>query len=493
MNKKSYLISLLLASILGGFVAVKLNQYLQPKQTIRSIQDRQNIQLANFLKDSTVKVPKGLNFVIAANAVKSAVVHIKTTYAGKGKYSSSSSDPLEDMFRQFHGEDNYRRRHRRPRQSSGSGVIITDNGYVATNYHVIENAGQIDVVLNDKRSYVAKLVGKDPTTDLALLKIQEKNLPFVKYGNSGKTQIGEWVLAVGNPFDLTSTVTAGIVSAKGRNINILSGQYAIESFIQTDAAVNPGNSGGALVNLKGELVGINTAIATRTGSYSGYSFAIPVNIVKKVLNDLMKYGQTQRALLGVSIQNVDANFASNKDLSVVSGVYIATLTKSGAARSAGLKIGDVIIKIDDQQVRNMADLQSLIATRRPGDQVKVTYARGERVLSTMATLRNRQGNFKIMRAPRKIATEKILGAVFEGISLSEKTKLKIDHGVKVIDAGKGKLKESGIRKGFIITYFGEESVNSPKDIERLIKKRKRVIAIEGMYPNGEKAYYAIGW
>ncbi len=492
MNKGTYLISLLLASILGGVVAIKLNQYLQPKQTIESIQARQNIQLASYLKDSTVKVPKGLNFVIAANAVKSAVVHIKTTYAGKGKYSSSSSDALEDMFRQFHGNDNYRRR-RRPRQSSGSGVIITDNGYIATNYHVIENAGQIDVVLNDKRSYEAKLIGKDPTTDLALLKIEEKNLPFVKYGNSENTHIGEWVLAVGNPFDLTSTVTAGIVSAKGRNINILSGQYAIESFIQTDAAVNPGNSGGALVNLKGELVGINTAIATRTGSYSGYSFAIPVNIVKKVLDDLMKYGQTQRALLGVSIQNVDANFASNKDLSVVSGVYIATLTKLGAARNAGLKIGDVIVEIDGQKVNNMADLQSLIATRRPGDKVKVTYVRGEKMLNTVATLRNRQGTFEIMRNSRKDMTEKILGAVFETVSPSEKSKLNIESGVKVVDAGHGKLKESGVRKGFIITYFGEESVNSPKDIERLIKKRKRVIAIEGVYPNGEKAYYAIGW
>jgi Do/DeqQ family serine protease len=492
MNKGTYLISLLLASILGGVVAIKLNQYLQPKQNIQSIQARQNIQLASYLKDSTVKVPKGLNFVIAANAVKSAVVHIKTTYAGKGKYSSSSSDALEDMFRQFHGNDNYRRR-RRPRQSSGSGVIITDNGYIATNYHVIENAGQIDVVLNDKRSYEAKLIGKDPTTDLALLKIEEKNLPFVKYGNSENTHIGEWVLAVGNPFDLTSTVTAGIVSAKGRNINILSGQYAIESFIQTDAAVNPGNSGGALVNLKGELVGINTAIATRTGSYSGYSFAIPVNIVKKVLDDLMKYGQTQRALLGVSIQNVDANFASNKDLSVVSGVYIATLTKLGAARNAGLKIGDVIVEIDGQKVNNMADLQSLIATRRPGDKVKVTYVRGEKMLNTVATLRNRQGTFEIMRNSRKDVTEKILGAVFETASTSEKSKLNIENGVKVVDAGHGKLKESGVRKGFIITYFGEESVNSPKDIERLIKKRKRVIAIEGVYPNGEKAYYAIGW
>jgi len=283
--------------MLGGIVAVKLNQYLQPTQQTESIQERQNIQLASFLKDSTIKVPKGLNFIVAANAVKSSVVHIKTTYGGRGKYSSSS-DPLEDMFRQFHGNDNYRRR-RRSRQSSGSGVIITDNGYIATNYHVIENAGQIDVILNDKRSYEAKLVGKDPTTDLALLKINEKNLPFVKYGNSDRAKIGEWVLAVGNPFDLTSTVTAGIISAKGRNINILSGQYAIESFIQTDAAVNPGNSGGALVNLQGDLIGINTAIATRTGSYSGYSFAIPVNIVKKVLDDLMQYGQTQRALLGI--------------------------------------------------------------------------------------------------------------------------------------------------------------------------------------------------
>jgi len=477
--------------MLGGIVAVKLNQYLQPTQQTESIQERQNIQLASFLKDSTIKVPKGLNFIVAANAVKSSVVHIKTTYGGRGKYSSSS-DPLEDMFRQFHGNDNYRRR-RRSRQSSGSGVIITDNGYIATNYHVIENAGQIDVILNDKRSYEAKLVGKDPTTDLALLKINEKNLPFVKYGNSDRAKIGEWVLAVGNPFDLTSTVTAGIISAKGRNINILSGQYAIESFIQTDAAVNPGNSGGALVNLQGDLIGINTAIATRTGSYSGYSFAIPVNIVKKVLDDLMQYGQTQRALLGISIQNVDADFARDKDLSVVSGVYIATLTNSGAAKNAGLKIGDVITKIDGQKVTNMADLQSLIATRRPGDKVKVTYARGKQILNTVATLRNRQGNFEITKSPKKEENERILGAIFERLTASEKEKYGVENGVKVREVGNGKLKESGIRKGFVITYFGEEAVDSPTDIERLIKKRKRVIAIEGVYKNGEKAYYAIGW
>ncbi len=490
MNKKSYFLSLLVASVLGGIVAIKLNQYLQPRQQDESIQQRQNIQLASFLKDSTVKVPKGLNFIVAANAVKSSVVHIKTTYGGRSKYSSS--DHLEDMFRQFHGEDNYRRR-RRSRQSSGSGVIITDNGYIATNFHVIENAGQIDVILNDKRSYEAKLIGKDPTTDLALLKIDEKNLPFVRYGDSDNAKIGEWVLAVGNPFDLTSTVTAGIISAKGRNINILSGQYAIESFIQTDAAVNPGNSGGALVNLQGQLVGINTAIATRTGSYSGYSFAIPVNIVKKVLDDLIQYGQTQRALLGISIQNVDADFARDKDLSVVSGVYIATLTNSGAAKNAGLRVGDVITDIDDQKVTNMADLQSLIATRRPGDKVKVTYARGKKILTTMAVLRNQQGNFEITKRPRKKKNQRILGAVLEQLTAAEKEEYGVANGVRVREVGNGKLKESGIRKGFIITYFGEKAVDAPIDIERLIKKRKRVIAIEGVYSDGEKAYYAIGW
>ena len=317
MTKKNFFLGLLAASVLGAAAALGGYKILFKETRYDTFDDKQNVRFANYAGD--VVVPEGLNFVYAAEAATPAVVHVRTMYE-RGKDQSEArgfeDSPFGDMFKDFFGgQGNIAPP--QPMAGSGSGVIISDDGYIVTNNHVVGDADKIQVVLNDRRSYEAKVIGTDPNTDLALIKIEEKNLPFLKFGDSDKLKIGEWVLAVGNPFDLTSTVTAGIVSAKARNINILAregNQYAIESFIQTDAAVNPGNSGGALVNLKGELVGINSAIATRTGTFNGYSFAVPSDLTKKVMDDLLKYGEVQRGLLGVSIRTVDADLAKEKRL-----------------------------------------------------------------------------------------------------------------------------------------------------------------------------------
>lgn len=286
-SRRQFFLSLFLASLAGGLVAVLLMKFLGANRNYRSFEERQGLQMASLASDS-INIPEGINFVYAANSVSPAVVHIKTSF--RSRKSSSSEEEIDDMFRQFHG-----RGPQVPRSSSGSGVIISDDGYIATNNHVIDSAEEIEVILQDKSSYRARLVGTDPSTDLALLKIEGQDFPFARYGDSDKLRVGEWVLAIGNPFDLTSTVTAGIISAKARSINIIRANdgLQVEAFLQTDAVVNPGNSGGALVNLRGELIGINTAIASETGSYQGYSFAVPVSLVKKVMNDLLNYGEVQ--------------------------------------------------------------------------------------------------------------------------------------------------------------------------------------------------------
>lgn len=323
------------------------------------------------------------DFTMAAEMSVNAVVHIKTIYRTQSAYRA---DPL---FEFFFGRP---QQNKTPQQqASGSGVIISEEGYIVTNNHVIDKAERILVVLNDKREFEATLVGTDPNTDIALLKIEAIELPTIKFGDSDDLRVGEWVLAVGNPFNLTSTVTAGIVSAKARNINILNTEMKIESFIQTDAAVNPGNSGGALVNTKGELVGINTAIASQTGSYSGYSFAVPTSIVQKVVNDIRQYGMVQRAVLGVQMQEITAELKKEKSLDTLQGVYVVNVIEDGAAKKAGVKVGDVIVKIDGAQIKTGTDLQEQIARHWPGDSVSLTVLRAGAQLTLDACLTNRQG------------------------------------------------------------------------------------------------------
>jgi len=426
-----------------------------------------------------------IDFTTAAEQTVNTVVHVKTMYEGE-KYLYH--DPFYDFLWGF-GKKQYEYQ-APPRHGTGSGVIISSDGYIVTNNHVIKDANVVEITLNDQRTYTAEVIGTDPSTDLSLIKIEERDLPFIVYGNSDHVRIGEWVLAVGNPYNLTSTVTAGIVSAKGRNIDILRDKFKIESFIQTDAAVNPGNSGGALVNTSGELIGINSAIASPTGSYSGYSFAIPVNIVKKVMNDLMEYGEVQRAFIGVTIQNMDAKLAEELGIDKISGIYINGMTDDGAAKQAGMKQGDVITQVDFVDVDNVPELQEQIGNFRPGDQVKVTILRNGEEKVIPLTLKNRYGNTKIVQ--KTIRTTQLLGATFEEITDDQKRKLKTDNGVQITKLENGKLKNAGIKEGFIITKIDKKIIRSQDDIASALEHKKGGVLIEGIYPNGVKVYYGFG-
>ena len=423
------------------------------------------------------------DFTASAEITVPTVVHVKTTYARQQGYQGQFLDP----FNFFWGNPTPQQQPQQ--QATGSGVIISEDGYIVTNNHVVENAEEVSVTLDDKESYTAKVIGTDPSTDLALLKVEGKGLPFASWGNSDDVRVGEWVLAVGNPFNLTSTVTAGIVSAKARNIHILPDQkFPIESFIQTDAAVNPGNSGGALVNTHGELIGINAAIASNTGSYSGYSFAIPVNIVRKVVDDLMEYGTVQRGFIGVSIRDLDADFAKEKELKTLKGVYVNGLTEDGAAAEAGIKVGDIITSINDAGIRTSPELQEQVGRYRPGDKINVTVVRNGAEKVIPVTLRNKEGNTKVVRNE----AVNILGASLENASDSELSKLRLENGVKVKDLGTGKLKSAGLKEGFIITSIDNKVAKSPADVLEYLENKKGGVLIEGVYPNGVRAYYGFG-
>ena len=475
--------SIVLAAAAGFTGAAVFNPFKTPQRPLFSAEVRQPVRTVSY--GATPEL--GVNFEAAAEKTVHAVVHIKTFF----KEDSFMADPWHQF---FFGDNGYRRN---PQQqmSTGSGVIISDNGFICTNNHVINNAEKVEVTLNNNKTYTAEIIGKDPNTDLALLKIEETGLPYITYGNSDEVKVGQWALAVGNPFNLTSTVTAGIISAKGRNINALEanagrGNYPIESFIQTDAAVNPGNSGGALVNTAGELIGINSAIASNTGSYAGYSFAVPVNIVKKVMADLSEFGTVQRAFIGVSIREIDNKLAEEKNLTLYQGVYVAGLTEGGAADNAGIKEGDIITKIGDTKVNSSPELQEQVSKYRPGDKVNVTVVREgkEKVLALM--FKNKNNNTDLMKK-EKMSVVKALGAVFEPISDEEMQRLRIANGLKVKQLGQGKLANSGIKEGFIITSIDKKAVNDVEDLGFLETKKGGVL-IEGEYPNGVRAYYGFG-
>jgi len=477
MKKRYLFLTVVLSSFISAVSAVILVSffYNATPPSPESITERQQVALTNYVDTSAIIVPKGLNFIHAAQEAISGVVHIRAVY-GSGE---SSINPLEGFFRS-------------PSQSSGSGVIVSDNGYIVTNNHVIEGASEIEVILNDNRSYFAKVIGTDPTTDLALLKINAANLGFVKYGNSDNIKHGEWVLAVGNPFELNSTVTAGIVSAKARNIGILrdKNNLQIESFIQTDAAVNPGNSGGALVNLKGELIGINTAIATPTGNYTGYSFAVPVSLVKKVIDDLLEFGEVKRGLLGIRIGDVDARLAEVRDLSVVNGVFVSQVNENSAAEEAGIEQGDVIVAINGVSVNNVSELQELVARNRPGDDVRVTYMRGSNKKQAVATLRDFEGNATIVKPTY---SNKLEGATFENLSEEDLETIEIKNGVRLVDPGIGKWKDAGLKEGFIITKIDKLAVTNIQDLHNILENKSGGILVEGLYTNGDRGVFGMDW
>ncbi len=502
MKTKQFIVGLTLSAALGGGVAVGSYKLLEDDKT-QNAQDQQEqttVRYTSDMRSSTSIVPEGLNFVKAAQVATPAVVHVMTEYSVRSadRYSS----PMDPFLREFFGDGFGERVPRGPQMGSGSGVIIASNGYIITNNHVIDRADKIEVVLDDKRKFEATLVGTDPTTDLALLKIDADKLPAVRYGNSDDLQVGEWVLAVGNPMNLTSTVTAGIVSAKGRNINILrtnqsrSGNntkdLSVESFIQTDAAVNPGNSGGALVNLNGDLVGINTAIASQTGTFAGYSFAVPSSIVSKVIDDLLKYGEVQRALLGATIQEIDATFAKEKGINTLNGVYIAGVEEKSGAKEAGLQAGDVITAINGVAVNKSSQLLEQVARYRPGDKVKVSYLRNNKEKTANVVLKNLENSTTIAkRSDAKAIT--FDGATFEPVTKQEMNKLGIDGGAKITGVRNSKFRETGMKDGFIITRIDKYPVNEPADVQKHLKNfESGVVYIEGVYPDGLKAYYPIG-
>ncbi|MCE4565375.1 Do family serine endopeptidase [Maribellus sp. CM-23] len=462
--------------IAGAFIAVWAYSTFFNEPQVVTVKEESAIRYASLPADSEQTLP---DLTFAAEKSIHTVVHIATQSVRTGQWSSGN--PFID---EFFG---LRRSEPQVRQGFGSGVILSEDGYIVTNNHVIEDAQKIKVILNDKREFEARLVGADPSTDLALLKVEGKDLPYLTYGNSENLKLGEWVLAVGNPFNLTSTVTAGIVSARARNLGINEDTYSIESFIQTDAAVNPGNSGGALVNQQGNLVGINAAIASRTGSYSGYSFAIPVTIVKKVVEDLKKYGEVQRALLGVNIGDVNAEIANKLNLERVEGVYVGAVTENGAAKEAGIKAEDVIIAVGGEKVKTSAELQEKISQYRPGDDVKVDVLRNNERKQFTVTLRNRHGDTQIVRD-----NVSVLGAEFVTIDNELKEKLDIDHGIMVSKLDKGKLKDAGLEKGFVITSVNKKPIYEVNDFKREIGNARGGILVEGVYPNGEPAYFVFG-
>ncbi len=471
---------MIVAALTGALVSIGTYTYLEKDNEANTnlpVQLQAPIQRVNY----PLAAPEGtVNFVHAANASIHSVVHITTKVFNKG---GGSSNP----FYRFFLDQGYEQR---PQMGSGSGVIISGDGYILTNNHVVNNADEVEVTLNDQRSYKAKVLGADPNTDLALLKINEEDLKYIPYGNSEHVEVGEWVLAVGNPFNLTSTVTAGIVSAKGRNINILREEFAIESFIQTDAAVNPGNSGGALVNTKGELIGINTAIASNTGSYAGYSFAVPVNIARKVVDDILEFGTVQRAFIGVSIRDLNGKLATEKGLKVSEGAFVMGLASGGAAEDAGIRKGDIIVAVDGVEVKNVPELQEKIGSYRPGDYAKVTVLREDRLKTFEVELRNRNGNTDLVSKQADVMVQ--LGADLQPLNEQALRKLGIRSGLQVINLSNGKLKGAGIKEGFIITRVDRKNVLSAKDVITALNKKDGGVLIEGVYPNGLTAYYGFG-
>lgn len=429
-----------------------------------------DLQKSESLSPAKLAIEK--DFVEASARSTQSVVYIKTV--SQTRYGNS-------WFEWFFGE--------RSGQtiSSGSGVIYTSNGYIITNNHVVDAADDIEVIHN-KRSYPAQLIGTDPSTDLAILKIEAKNLPNVTIGSSRDLQVGEWVIAVGNPFNLTSTVTAGIVSAKGREINIFKSDFPIESFIQTDAAINPGNSGGALVNIDGELVGINTAILSKTGSYAGYGFAVPVDIVRKVADDMIEYGEVQKAFIGADVLDMKPEIAEQLNVNDLSGVVVSYVNNKGAADKAGLKKGDIILKINGEPINSKATFEEQIGYYSPGDRVSLTYKRDGKIKDISLTLTNRLGTTSLIK--RDLFYSSDLMAEFETLSEEELEFMELDHGVRITQIDPGPVANLNIEEGFIVININKEPIDNARELERMLKRLDGRVVIEGMNKKGVKGYYS---
>lgn len=478
------IVSSIFLAFMGGVgalgAAYVYHSYNHPseKEQLVAASKKPVVSLTNYTGMSSTG---NVDFTMAAEKSLNAVVYITT------KTEQMSYDPWSQL---FGGQPQ-----KYESQASGSGVIISKDGYIVTNHHVIDGAKDIEVTLNDKRTYKAEVVGTDPATEVALVKIKETDLPYMTYGNSENVRVGEWVLAVGNPFNLESTVTAGIISAKGRNHIINGRKNPIESFIQTDAAVNPGNSGGALVNTNGELIGINTAIVSNGGgSYVGYSFAIPVNIVKKVVGDLIETGSVQRAYIGVSLTDINSKFAKENNLKQLKGAYVANIVAGGSGEEAGIRAGDVITSIQDIPVNSVSELHEQISKYRPGDKVNVSLMRDDKEVNVALTLKSLENTTTLVKK-EEVAKTNIskLGIALSEVDNAELAKLKIANGVKIAAMSpNSKFSGAGIKEGFIITSINKRKIANVKEANTLLSETTGGVLVEGIYPNGTKAYYGFG-
>ncbi len=480
--KAKYLIGALFMALLGAAIALFAYTKIVDRPAVVLTRDSSTVNAKEaepLLTSLSLQDPQPVDLTYAAEQTVHAVVHvhIKTTVG------TEANNPIMEW---FYGD-------RMPKQREvsgyGSGVIISDDGYIITNNHVVEDADNIEVKLNDNRTFTAKLIGRDPTTDIALIKINATDLPVLKYGDSDQLKLGEWVLAVGNPFNLTSTVTAGIVSAKGRNLNILDSDYRIESFIQTDAALNVGNSGGALVNTRGLLVGITSAILSPSGAYAGNSFAIPVNIVKKVVGDLKQFGEVQRAIIGVNIKEVSQEDAEKNKLEKLTGALISNIVNGGSADQAGLKENDIIIKFDGVPVETPTELQEQVGEHRPGDKATITYIRNGKENTIPITLKNISGTTGLVTKEMGKSSE-VYGARFETLTPSERNKYDVDYGIKVTELNDGKFKDHGIRKGYVILSINGKKVKSASDVRDATNGENSLKSIEGVQSDGTMFSYS---
>ncbi len=500
--KKTLLYSALVAFLVTGTTLGIFSWFQQNNRTVKieHIDGSAAKSVAWTVNEDGEVVP--LDFTKTAENVVNAVVHIKSTQTFTGREESPNAfRQLPDPFREFFGDpegspffQNPRGNGPQVRMGTGSGVIINEDGYIVTNNHVVADADDLEVTLYDNRTFKATVIGTDPSTDLALIQVKAKGLPTLPLINSDDVKVGEWVLAVGNPMGLNSTVTAGIVSAKARNINILREQFAVESFIQTDAAINPGNSGGALVNLQGGLVGINTAIASPTGAYAGYGFAVPANIVSKVVEDLLQFGVVQRGVLGVMIRSVDGALAKEKGLDVTKGAYVDSLLENSAAAAAGIKPGDVVVEVEGKTIASSPELQEMIARYRPGDKVTVKVDRGGKMKAFQVVLNNRQGSTALVEKPEQKDAMALLGAEFETLDRDTARKLDIDGGVKVSRLYAGKLRKyTDMREGFIITKVDGRKVSTVEEFAAALEGKAGGVMLEGIYEDipGVR-YYAFG-
>jgi serine protease Do len=473
---------LMASAMVGGFVALGIHETFLVQDRVSETTVIERDVPVHFARGVAPGVP---DLTYAAEKSLAGVVHVKTIYRGQ----DYNSNPIFDL---LYGRPRYMPQP----EGTGSGVIISDDGYIVTNNHVVAGAEKVKITLNDKKHYEAKIIGRDPSTDLALLKIDATDLPYLQYANSDDIKVGEWVLAVGNPFNLNSTVTAGIISAKGRDINILqsdpsSGISPVEAFIQTDAAVNPGNSGGALVNTQGELVGINAAIKSNTGSFAGYSFAIPSNIAKKVVSDLIEFGAVQRAFVGVSIQDLTQDVIKKNELTLRDGIFIAALAENGGAKSGGMLVGDIVTMINDKKVNNVPEFQEQLSNFRPGDKISVTVDRQGENKKLDIILRNQYGNTELIdKTVVQVSTS--LGAQFAPIDDKMKKRLSLKNGVQVQDLTSGKLMKAGVREGFIIVRVDGNHIKNQDELNAQLKGKQGGVLIEGIYPNGKMAYYGLG-